>query len=66
MPKKKEPDSTELMLARSLFRSDKWDPNRDANAPFEWEEMRALYIQKANRLLRTFEKDGLQVSVKTG
>ena len=66
MPKKTEPDSIELMLARSLFRVDKWDPNRDANAPFEWEEMRVLYIQRANRLIRTFEKDGLQIGMKTG
>ena len=65
MPKKTESDSLELMVARSLFRSDKWDPSRDANEPFEWEDRRALYIQKANRLIRTFEKDGLQVSVRT-
>ena len=64
MPKKKEPDSIELMLARSLFRSDKWDPNRDANAPFEWEGLRPVYLQKANRLMRTFEKDGLQIATK--
>jgi hypothetical protein len=56
------PDPIELMLARSLFRSDKWDPERDAAAPFEWDHLRASYIRRANRLMRTFEKDGLTLS----
>ncbi len=50
------------MLARSLFRSDKWDPDRDVTKPFEWDEHRSIYIRRANRLLRTFEKDGLKLS----
>ena len=54
------------MLARALFRPDKWDPERDASAPFEWEAMRSLYLQRSNRLIRTFEKDGLQIAVRQG
>jgi hypothetical protein len=64
MPKRRDADSIELMLARALFRSDKWDPARDAATPFEWEPQRAAYLAKASRLARTFEKDGLQVSIK--
>ena len=64
MPRKKDSDSIELMLARSLFRADKWDPERDVGAPFEWEALRSLYIQKSNRLIRTLEKDGLQIAIK--
>lgn len=56
-------DATKLALARSLFRADKWDPARDGTQPFAWESQRAAYITKADRLLRTFEKDGLKLSV---
>lgn len=64
MPRKKEalsPSPLELMLARSLFRADKWDPERDTGKPFEWDELRLGYIRKASRLMRTFEKDGLKL-----
>ena len=57
-----DPDPVQLMLARSLFRADKWDPARTADHPFEWDAMRAAYLRKSGRLLRTFEKDGLQVA----
>ena len=33
-------EDIQLLLARSLFRADKWDPARDANAPFEWDPQR--------------------------
>jgi hypothetical protein len=65
MPRKKDVPSVteiELMLARSLYRSDKWDPDRDDKQPFEWEDLRLTYIRRANRLMRTFEKDGLRLS----
>lgn len=55
-------DETKLALARALFRADKWDPDRDAAQPFEWESQRAAYIIRADRLLRTFAKDGLALS----
>lgn len=56
-------DEQKLALARALFRTDKWDPERDASQPFDWEPQRAAYITKADRLLRTFEKDGLALSM---
>lgn len=65
MPRKKDvvvPSQTELMLARSLFRADKWDPERDPARPFEWDDLRLMYIRRAGRLMRTFEKDGLRLS----
>ena len=65
MPRKKDVPSLtgiELMLARSLYRSDKWDPDRDPGQPFEWDDLRLTYIRRANRLIRTFEKDGLKLS----
>lgn len=49
----------ELLLARSLYRADKWDPERDNSKPFEWDDHRQTYLRRANRLMRTFEKDGL-------
>lgn len=52
-----------LALARSLFRADKWDPARDQSDPFEWELHRNLYVDKADRLLRTFTKDGLTLAI---
>lgn len=61
-PTKIKIDETKLALARALFRADKWDPDRDATQPFEWEAQRAAYITRADRLLRTFEKDGLALS----
>lgn len=65
MPRKKAvstPNPIELMLARSLFRADKWDPERNGAEPFEWEDLRLTYLRRANRLMRTFEKDGLKLS----
>lgn len=62
MPEPTEASSSgpiELMLARSLFRADKWDPDRDNSKPFEWDDQRQTYLKRANRLIRTFEKDGL-------
>jgi hypothetical protein len=56
-------DELKLALARSLFRADKWAPERDATRPFDWEPQRAAYIARADRLLRTFAKDGLDLSI---
>lgn len=55
-------EDIQLLLARSLFRADKWDPARDANAPFEWDPQRADYLARAARLIRLLDKDGLEVS----
>lgn len=53
----------ELLLARSLFRSDKWDPARDSATPFEWDGVRTEYLKKSKRMLRILEKDGLAMSI---
>jgi hypothetical protein len=55
------PTDLQLALARSLYRIDKWDPARDREQPFTWEQNRARYVADADRLLRTFEKDGLHL-----
>ena len=55
-------EDIQLLLARSLFRADKWDPERDANAPFEWEPQRSDYLARAARLIRLLDKDGLEVA----
>ena len=55
-------EDIQLLLARSLFRADKWDPERDANAPFEWEPQRSDYLARAARLIRLLDKDGMEVT----
>ena len=59
----KQPTEVELALARSLFRNDKWHPARDREQPFTWEAHRLRYLADAERLLRTFEKDGLSLMI---
>lgn len=59
-------DDLAVKLARALFRADKWDPVRDQSALFQWEDHHTTYRARARRLLRTFEKDGLALSIAPG
>ena len=52
----------ELALARALFKCEKWDPTRDKDAPFEWQAQKRRFVADAQRLLRTFDKDGLELT----
>lgn len=63
MPK---PDGLTIAVARSLFRVDKADPKRAADDPLEWATSRPQYLRHAERLLRTFEKDGLELTAVSG
>lgn len=52
----------ELALARALFKCEKWDPVRDKDEPFDWQTHKRRFVVDAQRLLRTFEKDGLELT----